>query len=196
MNIAVISTSPRKHSGSLRVARYLKNVLEHYDQSNVRLVDFETYDLPLIGQGSLDKANLTPFQKELIDTLAAADLVFFMLPEYNWTAPPQFTNMLNQLGNKEFAHLFDGKVFALAGVSSGRGGREPAIQMTTVLNKLINFLNVHSVVSPRIWESHDTGKNLTETGESTGNEAYEKNARAFVDYALNVAQRWLVTSLV
>lgn len=196
MNIAVISTSPRKNSNSLRFARYIRHVLETYSQSNVSVIDFEDYDIPLVGEGDVDPDRLTPFQEKLIKTWADANLVFFLLPEYNWTTSPQFINALHQLGDSPFANLFDNKVFALAGVSNGRGGRQPVIQMTTVLNKLINFLNGYSVVSARVYESHETHKNVDENGQSSGNEIYERTARAFVDYSLKIAQRWFASNLV
>ncbi len=192
MKIAVISTSPRKNSNSLRFARHIRNVLETYGQQEIGLANFEAYDIPLVGQGEVDPDNLTAFQQELTDTWAAADLVFFVVPEYNWITSPQFINMLHQLGDTPFKHLFDNKVFAFAGVSNGRGGRQPAIQMTTILNKLINFLDGYSVVSARIYESHETQKNIDESGHSLGNETYDRTAKAFIDYSLKIGQRWTV----
>lgn len=196
MKIAVISASPRKQSNSLRFAHYIQHVLESYNQPAVTVINFEDYDIPLVGQGDVDPTKLTPFQEKLITTWAEADLVFFVIPEYNWNTSPQFINALDQLGDKPFAHLFDNKVFALAGVSNGRGGRQPTILMTTMLNKLINFLNGYSVVSPRVYESHDTPKNVDEDGQSSGNEVFDRSANAFVDYALKIAQRWFAASLV
>ena len=196
MNIALISTSSRKSSNSLRFVNYLKHVLTENGQHEVSIVTFESYDIPFVGQGSVKKDNLTSFQHELISTWEAADLIVFALPEYNWTAPPQVTNTIHQLGGPAFKHLFDNKVFATAGVSSGRGGRQPALDITTVLNKIISFTNSYSIISPKLYESHDTDKNLDENGLFIGHEVYERTVRAFVDYTLNIAQRWMQPSLV
>lgn len=193
MNIALISTSSRKNSNSLRFVNYLRHVLGESGQHEISVVNFENYDIPFVGQAYVKKDSLTPFQQELIDAWEAADLVVFALPEYNWTAPPQATNAIHQLGGPAFKHLFENKVFAMAGTSNGRGGRQPALDMTTVVNKIISFTNSYSIVSPKLYESHETDKNLDETGRFVGHEVYEKTARAFVDYTLTVAQRWIGT---
>ena len=193
MKIALISTSSRKNSNSQRFVSYLRHVLAEEEQHEVSIVTFENYDIPFVGQGSVKKDGLTPFQHELISAWEAADLVIFAMPEYNWTAPPQATNTIHQLGGPTFKHLFDNKAFAMVGISSGRGGRQPALDMTTVVNKIISFSNCYSIVSPKLYESHETDKNLDETGQFIGHEVYERTARAFLDYTLNVAQRWVGT---
>ncbi|UFH52920.1 NAD(P)H-dependent oxidoreductase [Spirosoma sp. KNUC1025] len=196
MNIALISTSSRKNSNSLRFVNYLRHILAEEGQHEVAIVTFENYDIPFVGQGSVKKETLTPFQQELISTWEAADLVIFAMPEYNWTAPPQATNTIHQLGGPVFKHLLDNKVFAMVGISNGRGGRQPALDMTTVVNKMISFTNSYSIVSPKLYESHETDKNLDERGHFVGHEVYERTARAFLTYTLNVANRWLSPSLV
>lgn len=84
----------------------------------------------------------------------------------------------------------------MVGISNGRGGRQPALDMTTVMNKLISFTNSYSIVSPKLYESHETDKNLDEHGHFVGHEIYERTARAFLTYTLTVAQRWMSPSLV
>ncbi|MVM30187.1 NADPH-dependent oxidoreductase [Spirosoma sp. HMF4905] len=197
MKITLISTSSRKNSNSLRFVSYLRHILTAEGQHEVSIVTFEEYDIPLVGQGTVKKDSLTPFQEELISAWEAADLVIFAMPEYNWTAPPQATNAIHQLGGPAFKHLFDNKVFAMAGISNGRGGRQPALDMTTVVNKLISFTHSYSIVSPKLYESHETDKNLDENGHFIGHEVYDRTARAFLDYTLTVAQRWIgIPSLV
>ena len=196
MNIALLSTSSRKNSNSLRFVNYLKHVLTESGQHEVSVITFEHYDIPFVGQGSVKPDSLTSFQQELIGTWEVADLIVFALPEYNWTAPPQVANIIHQLGGPAFKHLFDNKVFATAGISNGRGGRQPALDITTVLNKIISFTNSYSIISPKLYESHETDKNLDENGHFIGHEVYERTARAFIDYTLNVAQRWMQPSLV
>ncbi len=195
MTITIISTSSRPASNSLRFSLFLRNVLTEKGHE-VTIIDFEHYDIPFVGQGFLKTETLTPFQQDLVSAWEAADVVFFALPEYNWTAPPQATNLIHQTGGPAFKHLFANKVFAMVGVSNGRGGRQPALDMTTVTNKIISFTNSFSIVSPKLYESHETDKNLDETGEFIGHEVYDRTARAFIDYTLTVAQRWLAPTLV
>ncbi|RYC70381.1 MULTISPECIES: NAD(P)H-dependent oxidoreductase [Spirosoma] len=191
MNIALISTSSRKNGNSLRFINFVRNVLNETGQHDVSVVTFEHYDIPYVGQGSVKQETLTPFQQELISSWAAADLVIFAMPEYNWTAPPQASNTIHQLGGPAFKHLFENKVFAMVGISNGRGGRQPALDMTTVMNKIISFTNSYSIISPKLYESHETDKNLDEAGRFIGHEVYDRTARAFIDYTLNVAHRWI-----
>lgn len=196
MKITLIATSSRKNSNSLRFVSYLRHLLAEEGQHEVTILDFEHYDIPFVGQGAVKKDTLTPFQAQLINAWEAADLVLFAMPEYNWTAPPQATNLIHQLGGPAFKHLFENKVFAMVGISNGRGGRQPALDMTTVVNKLISFTNSYSIVSPKLYESHETDKNLDEHGHFVGHEVYERTAKAFLHYTLNVAQRWMAPSLV
>ncbi|WP_332369434.1 hypothetical protein [Spirosoma telluris] len=81
----------------------------------------------------------------------------------------------------------------MVGISNGRGGRQPALDMTTVVNKIISFTHSYSIVSPKLYESHETDKNLDENGHFNGHEVYERTAKAFLEYTLNVAQRWIGT---
>ena len=191
MNIAIIATSPRKNSNSLRFSKYLQKVLQTSDIQNTTIVDFHHFDIPSVGRGIINKEALTDFQRELLTAWEKADLVFFVTPEYNFTVNGDLLNALHQLGSKDFAYLFNNKVFALAGVSSGRGGKTPCLELTTVINKIINFSNQYSVVSPRIFESHETHKNLDENADSVGNKIYEDGVKAFLDYSLEVTNRWV-----
>jgi chromate reductase, NAD(P)H dehydrogenase (quinone) len=191
MNIAIIATSPRKNSNSLRFSKYLQKITQVSGYENVKVVDFHHFDIPSVGRGTVNKEALTDFQSELITAWGNADLVFFVTPEYNFTVNGDLLNAFHQLGSKDFAHLFNNKVFAFAGVSSGRGGKVPCLELTTVVNKIINFSNQYSVVSPRIYESHETHKNLDENSDSVGNLIYENSVKAFVDYALEVTKRWV-----
>jgi chromate reductase, NAD(P)H dehydrogenase (quinone) len=191
MNIAIIATSPRKNSNSLRFSKYLQKIVQASGNEDVTVVDFHHFDIPSVGRGMVNKEALTDFQSELITAWGNADLVFFVTPEYNFTVNGDLLNAFHQLGSKDFAHLFNNKVFAFAGVSSGRGGKVPCLELTTVVNKIINFSNQYSVVSPRIYESHETHKNLDENSDSVGNKIYEDSVKAFVDYALEVTKRWV-----
>ncbi len=189
MKVAIISTSPRQGSNSLKVANYLKSLIAAHE-SDTSVYDFREIDIPMVGQGSLDEDNLTEFQAGLIKIWGEADLVVMAAPEYNWITSGQLINALHMLGKKPYLHLFNNKVFALAGVSSGRGGRQPCIELSMIINKLIGFNQQEAMVSPLFIESHDTGKNLNEDGTPVGNEVYTKGMVEFVDYTLRIAKRW------
>lgn len=190
MKIAVVSTSPRKGSNSLKVAKYLAGLSEKHGDAEVTLTHFEDADIPLIGRGELDPENLSTFQENLVSNWKEADLVLFVVPEYNWITGGELINAFHQLGSRHFQALFHNKVFAFAGVSNGKGGRRPGLEMTTLVNKVISVLNGDSIVSPKIFESQYTQNELDENGGSKGDASYEKAAAGFVSYSLKVAERW------
>ena len=190
MKIAIISTSPRANSNTLRFCKFVQHVLQESGQHEVTVIDFVNYDLPFVGTAWMKPETLTTFQQEFVTAWGEADVVFFASPEYNWTATPQIINAFNSLGGPAFKQLFENKVFAMAGTSNGRGGRQPALDMTTVLNKVISFTNSYSIISPKLYESHETDKNLDADGLFIGHDVYDRTARAFIDYTLTVAQRW------
>lgn len=190
MNITIISASSRQNSNSIKVQRYLANLLSQSGEYTITCSDFENCDIPMIGRGKIDNQNLSAFQNQLINNWREAELVILVAPEYNWTTSGELINALHQLGTSDFDSLFANKVFGIVGVSSGRGGRRPGLELTTLLNKLISFLGQISIVSPKIFESQETQKNLNEAGESLGNAVYEKGIESYLRYTLKLAKRW------
>jgi len=191
MNIFVLSTSPREGSQSLRFSKYLETTCKKTPLvSSVDLMDFENFDIPTIGRGKVDKNALTDFQNDLVSNWEKADLILFVNPEYNWTTNGEVFIMMDQLGSKAFENLFENKVFAFCGVSSGRGGRLAALDVSKVVSKLISFQNKFSIVSPKIFEAHEVGKNVEENFQSTGNLNFEAGVEEFVQYSVQIAARW------
>ncbi|ODS78171.1 MAG: hypothetical protein ABS46_17360 [Cytophagaceae bacterium SCN 52-12] len=190
MKVAVISTSPRKESNTLKAAKFLADLAGNHAGPEVTLTHFEDADIPWVGRGEVNPGNLSAFQESLISAWKAADLVLFIVPEYNWITGGELINAFHQLGSRHFRALFDNKVFAFAGVSDGKGGRRPCIEMTTLVNKLISVLGGHSFVSPKIFESQRTQDALDEDGQSKGDVSYEKAAVNFVAYSIKAAERW------
>lgn len=189
MNIAIISGSARANNNTLRVAKAIKLFLES-KQHQANIVDFTNYDLPLINQGSVNSNNPTSFQNELITNWRNANLVITISPEYNWSSTPELLNMYNALGVRDFMDLFNEKTFAFVGVSTGKGGKMPCLQLIQVVGKLVSFSNSQSFISPKIFESHFTKEVLDENGISQGNSIFEKGLIDFIDYNLTIAQRW------
>jgi chromate reductase len=191
MHVTIISASPRAESLTLRFSAYLQNLLHEMVPGIASdLVDFNDFDFPVTGKGNLNPGALSPFQNRLIEAWKRADLVILASPEYNWTANAELFILFDRLGNREFRYLFEEKVFASAGVSSGRGGRQPALDINRVLGKVISFMGAFSVVSARIIEAHETGKNLSPEGIPAGNPVFESAARDFLRYNLEIARRW------
>lgn len=157
---------------------------------DVTLVDFLQYDIPLMVQGHIHKNELTPFQQYLYDAMEKAHIVFIITPEYNWSTTPEILNWLHRFGDREFKSQFDNKVFALVGVSTGKGGKAPVLHLTGILSKIISFMDLQSIVSPKLFESHYTKEVLNEDGHLLGNPEYEKGLRNFLEYTCAMAERW------
>jgi chromate reductase, NAD(P)H dehydrogenase (quinone) len=189
MNISIISGSARTDNNTIRVARAIK----HLHGDGAVIVDFQQYDIPLVAHGDIDSQALTPFQQQLCNSMIAADIIYIITPEYNWSTTPEILNWLHRFGDKDYKPLFDNKVFALVGVSTGKGGKAPALHLTGVLNKIISFMDLQSFVSPKLFESHYTKDVLDEEGRLRGNAEYEKGLVDFVKYTNEMAVRWKST---
>jgi chromate reductase len=189
MNVAIISGSARANNNTLRVAKAIQLHLTNLNQLS-NIVDFTFYDLPLINQGKVDNDNLSVFQDDLITNWRNADLIITISPEYNWSVTPELLNMYNAIGVKDFMELFHEKTFAFVGVSSGKGGKMPCLQLNQIVGKLVSFSNSYSFISPKIFESHFTKDVLDENGNSLGNAMYDKGLLDFITYNLAVAERW------
>lgn len=192
MNVLIISSSARAESLTLRFSKYLQEIfLRVRPVSQADLVDFKGFDFPSLASSELNPAALTPFQQTLISLWEKADLVVFCCPEYNWSTNAEVYSMLEHLGSEQFAYLFENKVFASVGVSSGRGGRITGLEISKMVNKLISFLGKISIVSPKILEAHEVGHNLAENGDLIGHHRFALETKKFVDYTISLTLRWL-----
>jgi chromate reductase len=189
MHILILSTSPNKAGNTLKLGKAIKSILATTPHT-ASLIDFSESDIPLPNQGNFDLNEPTPFQSRLIEEMQAAKLIFLFTPEYNWMPSPEALNFINRFASGATLPLFEKKVFALAGVSAGRGGRMPAVQMAMALNKIIGFFGLFSVVSGKIFEAQEVPKVISDEGELLQNEAFNKGIHAFVDYHLQFCEQW------
>jgi len=191
MKVSIISSSPRTASNSLRVAKAVARVVQAKEEYTVSVVDFAGYDIPLYNQGEIDPGNLTPFQQQLVNAMTGEAVIILVVPEYNWTMPAELANFIHRMGDKPFLDLFNNKVFAFVGVSTGKGGRQPVVQLTYILGKIISFFELDTLVSSKLFESHFTKEALDENGNSLGNMGYDTGLEKFVNYTLRTGTRWL-----
>jgi chromate reductase, NAD(P)H dehydrogenase (quinone) len=189
LQTVILSGSSRPNNNTHRVALALQRIA-HQHGANAHVVDFKAFDIPFLNQGEIHPNNLSAFQKELVDTMNQANLIVMVSPEYNWFPSAELINMIHQLGNGTFRHLFDNKTFAFVGVSTGRGGRIPTIQLSYVIDKLINVFETNSITCPKKFESQFTTQVLNELGESNGNAEYDKGIEKFMSYTINLATKW------
>ncbi len=189
MKVALLSGTSRKGNNTIRVAKALKNIHEKHGH-DTHIVDFRAYDLPFFNGNPIDADNPTSFQKELLDTWRDADLVYILSPEYNWLISPELANMTNHYSGNNHKYLYDNKVFAFVGVSSGIGGRLPTMQLSSVLEKLIFYLGGQSVCSPNKFESHYTPLELDEEGNYIKESGFKGRLESFATYNTNLILRF------
>lgn len=184
--IAILSGSSRTNSNTEKVARAIERILQFngIPESDILRPDFTKYDFPFMNGTPVGPNNLSDFQKEVVNAMHQAKLIFVLSPEYNWFPSAEIINLVNHLGAKDFSSCWQNKTFATCGISAGRGGRIPAVQLSYLLNKIINVMNFRSIVSPKMFESQFTPTVLDHNGNSTGNIEYDKGLEHFVTYNL------------
>ena len=103
MNITIISGSARTNNNTIRVGKAIERL---HAGDTVNLVDFISYDIPLLASGDINPDALTPFQSQLIKAMFEADVIYIITPEYNWSTTPEILNWLHRFGERQFKHLF------------------------------------------------------------------------------------------
>lgn len=184
MNVTILSGSSRLNNNTIRLAKAIQKI---YPKSQI--VDYQHYDLPNFNEDEF-KIGETKFQRELILSIDKADLLFILTPEYNWFPTAEIINTIHWLGGNSTAHIFDNMVVATAGVSVGRGGRMPAVQLTYVMNKVFSFFNLNSICSPKTFEAQEILNCIAEDGKLLDNQMFNKGLDTFVSHSLKVAKRW------
>lgn len=189
--IGILAGSSRINANTAKVGKAVKRIAmaNGIEESQIRMPDFTKFDIPFSNVKDVGKDNFSPFQLEVYETMSKSDLIFILTPEYNWFPSAEIINLINQFGSKQFTDCWDGKLFATCGISSGRGGRIPAVQLTYVINKLINVMDLHSIVSPKVFESQFTPKVLDSDGQSLGNAEYDAGIEKFVTYNLGLLKK-------
>lgn len=190
LNFCIVSGSARAENNTFRVALALHHKLQSLGYQT-SLVDFRAYDIPLINQGEITPDNYSPFQQKLTDGMHLANCIVIITPEYNWSTTPEILNWLHRFGDKRFKHLFENKVFATVGVSTGKGGKAPALHLHSILNKIISFTDLDSIVSAKIFESHFTKDALDVEGLSLNNTLYDNGLEDFIRYTARITNRWI-----
>jgi chromate reductase, NAD(P)H dehydrogenase (quinone) len=193
MKICILPGSSRKNSNTAKVAKGIKRIVmdNGVSDENIFIPDFTLYDIPFSNGQPMIEGSLSDFQQAVYAGMSNADIVFFLSPEYNWFPSAEIINIVHVFGSKEYKECWSNKLFATCGISNGRGGRIPAVQLSYVINKLINVMDLQSVVSAKMFESQFTNKVLDENGHSLGHEEYDHGLIQFVNYNLNMAKKVL-----
>ncbi len=167
MNIAVISGSMRPQSQSLKVTNWLADHLRELG-INADVLDLDELDLPRYD----DSGELSDNVEKLLGVLNECDAAVFVSPEWNGMMSYGLINMQHYLG-KQLAH----KPVMLAGVSSGRGGHYPLMQMRTM-----GYKNNQYVISPEALLVQGVNEIMNDHEPEVG--SVDESVQARADYAL------------
>jgi chromate reductase len=181
----IISGSARPNNNTLRAAKAIQKLIP-----SASLIDYTNYDLPNFNGNPSDTIGSTKWQQELLSGIEQSNLLIILTPEYNWFPTAELINTVHQLGTAKHSSIFNNKVVAFVGVSAGRGGRMPTVQLSYVFNKVFNFFNLDSITSPKGFEAQEITKCIDADGNLLENEAFNEGLKQFVQYSLKVAQRW------
>jgi chromate reductase, NAD(P)H dehydrogenase (quinone) len=190
MYCLILSGSARKNSNTLRFSNAVHKIITEQNHES-HVVDFNEYDFPNFNQGSIDWENPSDFQLKIRDHFSKAQIVFVHSPEYNWMPSAEILQFFNQFATNKHLPLFHNKVFAMAGTSSGRGGRMPAVQLSNVVNKILGFFDGNAIVSPKIFEAQFVPQVIAEDGSLQENLEFNKGIRAFVQGNLALTEALL-----
>ena len=185
MKVLVVGGSSRPENNTLKVAKASFAFLQKRGVE-VELLDLAGSDVPLIGQEIKLLESFTEFENKVIEKFTNAQLIFICAPEYNWGMSGFMKNFLDQFGVKKLVQMWDKKVFALAGVSDGTGGKISAAEISISLSKIISFAGATSVLSPKIFLSQVTQDKVESDGTIKDVE-YGAALERFIDYAINLS---------
>lgn len=173
MKILVISASMRGNSQSLKVSNWL---VEHAKTLGLSpsLLDLHKTKLPMYDDGETEAEN----KDTVLEMINEADGFVFVSPEWNGTMSHGLINMLHYVGS-EIAH----KPVMLAGVSSGRGGHYPLMQMRNMVYK-----NSHFVISPEALLVQDCKNMLNDHNMS--DDATDVSVKKRADYGLKILAQY------
>ena len=176
MHITIISASMRSNSQSLKVSNWLRDHAGSLG-AEVEVLDLHALELPMFNDEDVKSESV----ENVLSTLGITDAAIFVSPEWNGMMSHGLINMQHYLVH-ELAH----KPVMLVGVSSGRGGKYPVMQMRTM-----GYKNNHYVISPEslvVQGVKDVFNDLDMSEESSD---YLLKARA--SYAIKILMEYAKT---
>ncbi|MCW7492731.1 NAD(P)H-dependent oxidoreductase [Leptospira sp. 2 VSF19] len=144
MKICLIAGSHRKNSQTLKVGKFLAEILKSKG-IEITLFDLGGNPLPLWEPTMWEKdSDIKKFWLEYSEGLGSADAYVFLSPEYAGMASPALKNFFLYLTGSDISH----KPGLIITVSSGMGGSYPnaELRMSSYKNTRIVYLPDHVIV--------------------------------------------------
>ncbi|MCB1783551.1 MAG: NAD(P)H-dependent oxidoreductase [Alphaproteobacteria bacterium] len=171
MNLNIIITSTRPGRNGLPVANWFHEFAKaHAAGFDVTLTDLAALNLPILDEPNhpAQKNYTKDHTKNWSKIVERSDAFVFVLPEYNFTAPPAFINAVDYLYS-EWAYK-PAAFVSYGGVSGGLRAVQTAKLMLTTLNMMPI---PDQVMIPGI-------NNLVTNGTFTPNEHHETSAEKMI----------------
>ena len=172
--IAIISASVRQGRNSHRVALYLKLYIEEQKLATVKIVDLKDYNFPIFEErlSHIEAPGLVLLS--FAETIATADGVIIVTPEYNGGYPASLKNVIDLLYTQ-----WKRKPVAIATVSTGAFAGSQVITSLQFTLWKIGALTVPAIFqTPMVTDAFDAN------GQPTEKEATHKRANVFVNELL------------
>lgn len=177
-NVAVLVGSLRKASYNRKMAYALASLAI----ADLQLRIVEIGSLPFYNE-DVEAAGAPEAWVEFRKTIAAADAVLFVTPEYNRSVPAVLKNALD-VGSRPYGHsVWNGKPGAVISVSPGAIGGFGANHH---LRQSLVFINVPAMAQPEAYiggaaSLFDEAGHIANDGTRTFLETYLKAFRAWID---------------
>lgn len=131
--ILIICATNRKHSKSYQIALYYEALFKYHDAA-VQICTLENLPQDFAFSALYENNGLHPIFNEHKATIAAAQKILFVVPEYNGSFPGVLKTFIDGLG---WPNELNGKKAALTGISDGAlGGAFALSHLTDILNYL------------------------------------------------------------
>ena len=164
--LPVLLGTNRKGRNSIHVAKWLVGQMEQRPDMETRLFDVADFDLPQDDYGTGIKDNFPEWR----DTIAKADGLVIVTPEYNHGYPGSLKAVLDLL-LREYVH----KAVAFVGVSAGLWGGTRVIEsMVPMVRELGLAVTFSDLNFPKVERTFDADGKLLDP-------AYEQRASDFLD---------------
>ena len=167
-NILIISGSSQADSQSLKVCKYLKSCLNK-DSAQAKILDLHKDHLPIF------KSQPSKNWQKIETMLDKADSFIWVIPEWNGGANPSIRNMLLHATSKLLGH----KPVLLVGVSAGRGGFYPIMEM-----RASGYKDTKYVIVPENIIINNCNNLLLD--QTLNEEAEDYNLKLRINYALSI----------
>ncbi|MEZ4825288.1 MAG: NAD(P)H-dependent oxidoreductase [Bacteroidia bacterium] len=169
MKIGIILGSVREGRRTHRVAHRLVEVLSAQDEVEVRLLDLEEYDLPLLRDRWERQEPVNPVLATFSAYLRESDALIFVSPEYHGSYTGVLKNAIDHFW-KEFSH----KPIGVVATGAGRfGGINASTEMQMLILSLGAFPMPYKLLVPFV-------NKIFAADDSLPDQDFEKNLQQFV----------------